>query len=177
MSDFQSQINKLVEEFVGQVTAVARQAAMDTLTSALGSAGGAAARRRAMEPTSAVAPAAPKAGGRRPKGAKRPQNEIEKTKERVNDFIHRNPGLRIEQINKELGTNTRDLSLPLKKLISEGAIRSEGEKRSTQYFPGDGGSKASRSEESSAAVFRGRCAACRAAPGAGRQQASRSDEM
>jgi hypothetical protein len=149
MSDFQSQINKLVEEFVGQVTSVARQAAMDTLTSALGAAGG-AARRRAAEPV-AVSAAAPKSsGGRRPKGAKRPQNEIEKTKERVQDFIHRNPGLRIEQINKELGTNTRDLSLPLKKLISEGTIRTEGEKRSTHYFPGDGGSKASRSEGAAA---------------------------
>lgn len=143
MSDFQSQINKLVEAFVAQVTSVARQAAMDTLTAALGSAGG-AARRRAFAGYSEPAAVGRGGGGgssRRPKGAKRPQNEIEKTKDRVNDFIHRNPGLRIEQINKELGTSTRDLSLPLRKLISDGAIRTEGEKRSTQYFPGDGKSR------------------------------------
>ena len=53
----------------------------------------------------------------------------------------RHPGLRIEQINKELGTQTRDLALPLRKLISEGAVRTEGEKRSTQYFPGAGKSR------------------------------------
>lgn len=139
MSDFQSQINKLVDEFVSQVTAVARQAAMETLTAALGAAGGAAGRRRggggAMP---AMTGGGKAASARRPKGAKRPQNEIEKTKDRVHEFIQRNPGLRIEQINKELGTSTRDLSLPLKKLISDGQIRSEGEKRSTQYFPGDG---------------------------------------
>jgi len=138
MSDFQSQINKLVDSFVTQVTAVARQAAMDTLTAALGAAnrGGGGGRRAA-----AVSDFGGGGGGKRAKGAKRPQNEIERTKDRVNDFIHRNPGLRIEQINKELGTSTRDLSLPLRKLISDGAVRTEGEKRSTQYFPGDGKSR------------------------------------
>lgn len=144
MSDFQSQINKLVDDFVSQITTVARQAAMETLTAALGAAGGAASRRRGA--TSALPVMAAPSGGRanlarRVKGAKRPQNEIEKTKDRVHEFIRSNPGLRIEQINKELGTSTRDLSLPLKKLISDGQIRSEGEKRSTQYFPGDGKSR------------------------------------
>src|SRR5688500_3632498 len=107
MSDFQSQINKLVDAFVTQVTAVARQAAMDTLTAALGSAGG-AARRRGL---GGGAPVRAVSLGRRPKGAKRPQNEIEQAKETVSEFIRKNPGLRIEQINKELGTSTRDLSL------------------------------------------------------------------
>jgi hypothetical protein len=111
---------------------------MDTLTSALGAAGGALARRRggAVVVGDLVGRAS-----RRPKGAKRPQLEIEKTKARVQDFIKSHPGLRIEQINKELGTQTRDLALPLRKLISDGAVRTEGEKRSTQYFPGDGKSR------------------------------------
>lgn len=153
MADFQSQINKLVEEFVSQVTAVARQAAMDTLTSALGAAGGAAARRRAAGDLAALGVGVVGRGaGRRPKGAKRPQLEIERTKQRVHEFIRSNPGLRIEQINKELGTQTRDLALPLRKLISEGAVRTEGEKRSTQYFPGDG--KSSRGESGAAAPRR-----------------------
>jgi len=141
MADFNSQINKLVEEFVSQVTAVARQAAMDTLTAALGAAGGAAARgRRGGAPLALPGLAAPVGKtGRRPKGAKRPHEEIEGTKSRVHEFIQKNPGLRIEQINRELGTATRDLALPLRKLIADGEVRTEGEKRSTQYFPGDGG--------------------------------------
>jgi hypothetical protein len=139
MADVNSQINKLVEEFVAQVTAVARQAAMDTLTSALGAAGGALARRRGG--ALAVTAVGRGAAARRPTGAKRPQSEIERTKERVHEFIRSNPGLRIEQINKELGTQTRDLALPLRKLIADGAVRTEGEKRSTQYFPGDGKSR------------------------------------
>lgn len=139
MADVNTQINKLVEDFVAQVTAVARQAAMDTLTSALGAAGGALARRRGGALGGGVLAGAGRvAAVRRPKGAKRPQLEIEKTKGRVQDFIRNHPGLRIEQINKELGTQTRDLALPLRKLIADGEVRTEGEKRSTQYFPGDG---------------------------------------
>jgi hypothetical protein len=143
MADFNSQINKLVEEFVSQVTAVARQAAMDTLTTALGSA--AAAGRGRAAPLVAARPAVAAPGGgrgaRRPKGAKRPPDEIEQTMAQVQEFIQKHPGLRIEQINKQLGTQTKDLALPLRKLISDGMVRTEGEKRSTQYFPGDGKGK------------------------------------
>lgn len=149
MSDFQARINKLVDEFVAQVTALARQAAMDTLTSALGSA--AAARRKGLEPT-ATRPAVAAAAARRPKGAKRPQAEIEQTRGRVLDFIRANPGRRIERINAELGTLTRDLTLPLRKLIAGGQIRTEGEKRATTYYPADG--KASRPAPAPAAPRR-----------------------
>jgi hypothetical protein len=45
--------------------------------------------------------------------------------------------MRIEQINKQLGTTTKDLALPIRKLISEGALKTKGEKRSTQYFAGE----------------------------------------
>ena len=48
-------------------------------------------------------------------------------------------GLRIEQINKELGTTTRDLALPIRKLIAEGHLHTKGEKRATTYFAGEGG--------------------------------------
>lgn len=135
MSDYQSRINSLVEDFVAQVTALARQAATDTLANALGAAGNVARRGR---PPASAAPASLGRPAKRAKGAKRAQNEIERTKSRVQDFIRSNPGLRIEQINRELGTTTRDLALPLKKLIADGAVRTEGEKRSTAYFVGDG---------------------------------------
>ena len=49
-------------------------------------------------------------------------------------FVAKHPGLRIEQINKELGTSTKDLALPIRKLIAEGQIKTKGKKRSTTYF-------------------------------------------
>ena len=48
------------------------------------------------------------------------------------------PGLRIEQINKAMGTNTTELALPLRKLVADGALKTEGQRRATKYFPGSG---------------------------------------
>ena len=133
MSDFNDQIAKLVNEFVAQVSALARQAAMETLQGALGGAFAGGGVRRGRPPAVAAL-----GGGRRPKGAKRPADEIERTKERLYEFIKGNPGQRVEQINKALGTTTKDLTLPLKKLIADKAVKTEGEKRATAYFPGEG---------------------------------------
>jgi hypothetical protein len=140
MNDLSDQISKLVDEFVSQVTALARKAAMDTLSTALGSAapggGNGVGRGRGRGRGRIVA--APSGSSRLPKGAKRPPGEIAQLKDQVFAHITSNPGQRIEQINKELATSTRELSLPLKKLIAEGAVTTQGEKRATTYFPGDG---------------------------------------
>ena len=136
MSDFNDQIAKLVNDFVAQVSALARQAAIETLQGALGGALPGGGVRRGRPPGSGLVAAL--GGGRRPKGAKRPADEIERTKERLYEFIKGNPGQRVEQINKALGTTTKDLTLPLKKLIADKAVKTEGEKRATAYFPGEG---------------------------------------
>lgn len=131
MSPIEAQIQKLVTDFAAQVAAVARQAAVSTLTYALdGHVGTPRGNRRSA--------AAFSAGRKRAKGEKRPAAEIAGMSQRVGEFIAKNPGLRVEQINKALGTSTKELALPLRKLVASGAVRSEGVKRSTQYFPGDG---------------------------------------
>lgn len=132
MTQFNDQITKLVNEFVAQVSALAKRAAMETLESALAANG----ERRRGRPPSGLAIGL--GMGRRPKGAKRPAHEIEQTKARLYEFIKGSPGQRIEQINKALGTTTKDLTLPIKKLIADKAVRTEGEKRATAYFPGEG---------------------------------------
>jgi hypothetical protein len=77
-------------------------------------------------------------GGR---GAKRTSADLEALSERFAAFVKANPGLRIEQINKQLGTTTKDLALPIRKLISEGVVTAKGQKRSTTYFAGKKKSK------------------------------------
>jgi hypothetical protein len=57
--------------------------------------------------------------------------------ERFHAFVAKHPGLRIEQINKQLNTTTKDLALPIRKMIAEGALKTKGAKRSTQYFAGE----------------------------------------
>jgi len=44
-------------------------------------------------------------------------------------------GLRIEQINKQLGTATKALARPILKLLEDGKIKKTGEKRGTIYLP------------------------------------------
>jgi len=135
MSDFQNEMNRTVESFVAQISDLARKAALDTLESAFGSrpTGRGAGRASAA----VVATEAPRAGRPRGgKGAKRTQADIDALAERVVSFVKTKPGLRIEQINKELGTTTKDLALPIRKLVGEGYLSSKGQKRSTTYTVG-----------------------------------------
>ncbi len=69
----------------------------------------------------------------RTKGAKRDHAELDTLAQRFTDFVARNPGLRIEQINKQLGTTTKDLALPIRRLVIQGTIKAHGQKRSTTY--------------------------------------------
>jgi hypothetical protein len=134
MSDFQTEMNRVVQGFVAQITELARRAAIDTLESAFGGRGG----RGGPAAAAAIAAAGfgrvgrPRGG----RGAKRTSADLEALSERFASFVKSNPGLRIEQINKQLGTTTKDLALPIRKLISEGVINAKGQKRSTTYFPG-----------------------------------------
>jgi hypothetical protein len=123
MANLQSDIQRLVDGFVQQLTELARRAAVEGLEQALsrsGSRGGAVARL----------------GRGRGRGAKRTANELEKMQDDFLAFVGKNPGLRIEQINKQLGTTTKDLALPIRKLIADGSLKAKGKKRSTTYFPG-----------------------------------------
>jgi len=135
MSDFQTEMNRAVQGFVAQITELARRAAIDTLESAFG---GRAPRGGAPVAVAALAAASfgrvgrPRGG----RGAKRTAADLEALSERFASFVKANPGLRIEQINKQLGTTTKDLALPIRKLISEGVISAKGQKRSTTYFAG-----------------------------------------
>jgi hypothetical protein len=126
MSNLQSDIQRLVDGFVAQVTELARRAAMDTLESALGRSGARSAGGGGLTRISRG----------RGRGAKRTSDELDKMQNDFLSFVGKNPGLRIEQINKQLGTTTKDLALPIRKLIADGSLKVKGKKRSTQYFPG-----------------------------------------
>jgi hypothetical protein len=128
-------MNHAVQGFVAQIAELARRAALDTLESAFGGRGG---RDGGSRPAIAIAAGGMARAGRPRggRGAKRTAEDIEMLSEKFAAFVKSNPGLRIEQINKELGTTTKDLALPIRKLIADGKITAKGQKRSTTYFPG-----------------------------------------
>src|SRR5262245_37822650 len=103
MSDFQNEMNRTVQSFVAQITELARRAAVNTLESAFNGRGGRGGGR-----TAAVVLAGPgRVGrGRGGRGAKRTAADLDALSQKFASYVKGNPGLRIEQINKELGTTT-----------------------------------------------------------------------
>jgi hypothetical protein len=144
MSDFQNEMNRTVQSFVAQITQLAHRAAIDTLESAFSGrsagrngGGGGGGGGRAAAAAIALAPVGASRGrARGGRGAKRSPEDLEALSQKFAMFVKTNPGLRIEQINKELGTTTKDLALPIRKLIADGMVTAKGKKRSTTYFVG-----------------------------------------
>lgn len=139
MPTVNDQIRERVEAFAAEIAELIRASAMETVAAALGEGGGGGRggrgrgrRAAAVRPARGAARAAASA---RSKGAKRPPQEIERLTGRLSDYIKNNPGQRIEQIAKGIGTSTKELTLPVKKLLSKKSIKTRGQKRATQYFP------------------------------------------
>jgi hypothetical protein len=127
MDNLQTQVNARVEAFVAEITELARAAAYQTLNFALeggqlGSGRGAITLLR----------------GRR--GGKRTADEIAQMADAFLAHVTANPGQRMEHIARELGMATPELMLPVRKLLADGKLRVEGQKRATQYYPADSGS-------------------------------------
>ena len=55
--------------------------------------------------------------------------------EQVYNYIKSNPGQGVEQIAKALATSTKELTLPIRKLLTDKKISSKGQKRATRYSP------------------------------------------
>src|SRR3954469_23052771 len=102
MSDFETEMNRVVQGFVAQITELARRAAINTLENALGKtlggggSGGAASSGRRGGGGSAGAVRTSSRG----RGAKRSSDELEMLSDKFLDYVKSNPGLRIEHINK-----------------------------------------------------------------------------
>jgi hypothetical protein len=119
MNNFQQQINKLVSDFVSGVTELAQRAAVESLQTAFSDqASGKLVRFN----------------GSSNKNGKRRNSELVELMEQVRNYIVANPGQRIEHINKALQTTTKDLQLPIRKLIADGRIYTKGSRRITHYF-------------------------------------------
>jgi hypothetical protein len=81
--------------------------------------------------------------------SKRTSQDLEVLSERLLSFVAESPGLRIEQINHRLGTTTRELALPIRKLTSSGRLVARGHRRSTTYHPKGSSTEASSGQEKS----------------------------
>jgi hypothetical protein len=119
------QLQNIVNDFVQQLSAAWQQSVIEALSSIGGTPGKNGKGTK-------IAVGNGHANGRS-KGEKRSPEEIAALKDKFLTFVTKSPGLRIEQINKELGTSTKDLALPIRQLIADKSIKAKGSKRSTTY--------------------------------------------
>jgi CRP-like cAMP-binding protein len=118
MGSLDRALRQAISAFVEQVSSLAWQASATSLEAAF-------AHRTKQAPAQRTA---------HPQGyGRRSTSEIAAVSNRFLEFVAENPGLRIEQINKRLGTTTRELARPIRRLVSGGAIKVKGRKRSTTY--------------------------------------------
>jgi hypothetical protein len=129
-SFIESEIESLVATFVADLTSLLHASALDVVQEALG-----VGRVRAPRQARGAKSRAPTTGGKRLKGAKRDPKDIEALTEKLASFVKKTPGQRIEQIGKALSTSTKDLALPVKKLVAAKRLSTKGQKRATTYFP------------------------------------------
>lgn len=113
-----------------------KEAALESVRTALGD-DAAPARRGPGRP-----PSKAKAGRRvgRPKGrgGKRSTEQVDQMAERVLAYVKSNPGQGLEAIGKHIGIATKELKLPVIKLLGARQLKKSGQKRGTKYFAGAG---------------------------------------
>ena len=66
----------------------------------------------------------------------RSAEELARSEGAIATFVAKHPGARADQIAREMGVPTKDLALPIKKLLSRGELSTQGQKRATRYFAG-----------------------------------------
>ena len=148
----QQDIRTLVDQFVSDLSARVREAALETVRAALGDS--AAPKRRGRgrprkvgkrgpgrpPKTARRGPGRPRKAGRR---ARRSTADLAATAAKVQAYVRSNAGQRLEEIGQGLETATAELKRPIQVLLAAGKLRTEGQKRGTRYFAGArGGGKA-----------------------------------
>lgn len=139
MAKIDSELRARIDAFVAELTNLVKQSALESVSAALGSSSGAVAAKRGPGRPKGSTSAPKPAAARRGRAGKRTPEEVAKVGETVAEFIKQNPGQGVEGIGKALGLATKELQLPILRLLETKAITSKGQRRGTKYFPASGG--------------------------------------
>jgi hypothetical protein len=137
MLDPHRKIQALIDSFVADLGELAKQIALEQLKIAFGS-----VKLAPLPPPSSSyassassASSVSSAAAARRSRARRAQHEIEALRNKLLTVISDNPGCRAEDINSALGTRTPQIAQPLRRLVADRLVRTEGARRGTRYFP------------------------------------------
>jgi hypothetical protein len=136
------QIRARIDAFLDDIKGLVNHAALSAVQDVLSGRTPAKRRRRSAprvarrgpgRPRSAAAAKrAPRSGGR----IRRSSEVVEKMADLLHHYVKAHPGEGIEQISKGLDIASKELKLPVVKLLALRKLRTEGQKRGTRYFVG-----------------------------------------
>lgn len=131
--NLEQQIRSRIEAFVDELATLVREAALESVQAALGSA-------PARGPGRPRKTAAPVGGGairrrapRRGRGAKRSAEQLDALAAKFLAYVKSNPGNTIERIGKAISIDTKELKLPVAKLLADKKLKTTGQRRGTKY--------------------------------------------
>lgn len=127
MTNTDTDIRNRIESFVAEMTALIRQAAVESAIAALNGSNGYSGAKRGPKPKNANLPTQ---GGKR---VRRSEKDILQMMSKVVAFIESNPGSRSEDIRAKLGVTAPQLADSLRRLIADKSIKSKGQRRGTTY--------------------------------------------
>lgn len=136
------QIRTRIDDFVEELSALVREAAVEAVELALRQGGSSGAPRR---PRSEGARQTKRKASRKKatrKRIRRSADDIAKLSERVLAYVKVNPGTRMEAIAKALRKDTKDLRRSVQDLLAAKKLRTKGQKRGTEYYAGASGTGA-----------------------------------
>ncbi len=123
MSDLERRLRARVEAFVGELTEIVREEALEEVANALGAA------------TTRVRQAAKPPKSARGRAPKRTQDDLSALEAKIIKHVGKNPGSGAREIAQAFGLTTADITLPLRRLVVGRKLRTKGQKRGTQYHP------------------------------------------
>ena len=131
----EKRIRELTDTFVAELSVVIHEAALEAVRGALEGASAPAGRRgpRAGAKRKKAAASGRPRGGKR---VRRSTGDVEAMAASILSYVKANPGCSATELAAELGVTTKDVRLPLVKLLEEKKLRTEGQARGTKYFAG-----------------------------------------
>ena len=157
MLDPHREIQALVDNFIADLSELAKRIAIEQLRAAFGVGAKLAGTKLAPLAAAPPPPAPSKASrgrrGQRGQRGRRGSDEIEALRGKLLTAIGEQPGRRAEDISAALGTKTAQIAQPLRRLVAERLVRTEGARRGTRYYTaGPPDSQNGRRPEPSAAA-------------------------
>ena len=127
-------IRSCIDSFVEKLTTLVKHAALEAVSDALGSAAPArrAPGRRRTKKKAARRTTRKKAAKR----VRRSSGDVDATAAAVLAHVRANPGQSITEIAAALGLSSKDLRLPVLKLLEQRKIKTTGQRRGTRYHAG-----------------------------------------